>query len=1335
VTYRAQAEQARPRRHWNLRLVAQGREAIVDLHALEDDPLPERPLEGHYQGTIELENDRHPIRLLIIPINDRRAYFVLRDDHGNALSRIAGAATITKGIINRSGEIYSGDFESVTLQESQPGQLAMRLTPSLILARIENGLVRASLSLTASNGGTEVVRTGLLRARWIRALTVEESAPPTVNAAALSAPSVDDINAFAVAVKEHIDISFSDDWALSPDQHFNGQNVGSIALCGSERGRSFGGDRDTCQQAEQATGCNCERTCIGMNCNWYCGFPSPSRDQCLQYLMCYQGHQNDELNSSEFLETPGSDSGDPKCDARGGARLQQTFPGLTVRDVRAGGPNLAVLLNGCLDELSIIDLPEFDRPGRSALTVLMPERICFGPARFHTVLEDAMRNLVAAGRRNAETGDEAGAKMTQHLLASWVRLHTMLADETQRAHGISRLLSTPVLSFPPFDDVAQALTRSWELFLMPRVQTALKGIPSRFLIEPDYRNSFGVRDHNERDPQKLPLAQQVIEGLSRQIAFFEQSVYRQRFLPENTIETSKATSFLSKSSFIEALAIELAEQTGRGNWRAGFDAALDEARTARQRLSAQINWLRSGSNPLGIADTDLVLLRDRNETGGIARYFSNVKRFADRLATKRNEVHDLERQIDAAWQNELQTEYRSFEFDQVSRDISARYLDGLTNLCGDGDYTELIAAESQTDIEQAISACFVDNDRRECELNTDEFLAELSADDLAYQVCVMAKLKRNYGDDLETRNQQLNELVNAWNDQVPENVVDWVRARVDRLRSAILNERGASARAELPDQQRARAACGALLPSARQTLNMPHTGVNALANCYRGALGEQAISVLLAAEQIETARAQVAALSEDYNLSMSSCLEQRATEDQRAAMQSEHDDTMGLLSALKLGSDLAAMVVKNNVDVQNVLTFGGKGAAATLADGSSLLLGARMAQVERSHQSSMQRLQAESSLRLCYINAQRSLTGLRTATHRIEEAYLRLEQTQTRLRNMGSQAVRTVKRARAELRRAVRRPTAHLAQRAKAEIVEQYEQGMMSARKLAYLAVRSLESARQSTLASLRRAALGARNTEDLRTLVNGLNEAVLSESVQSRAIGDSRIVAVISLKDHLLIMQDASDLNPKYQNLSTDEAFGAFLTRAQHAIYNDDGALAGYHIPFSLIPYQAVNLFRPDSMASDPLFNAQTCAERLWSFAISFTGPRSMLEGSNSLPMVNVRKSNTFISQNCSTEGDAFVSESLRTWGSLNPESDGNKNAYTEIPYQVLQNQSVDALNGDAVAGNRTFAGTGLFGDYGLYFPAAALATDANSSGLHLERIQDILLRFEYNSAAAPQR
>ena len=68
-----------------------------------------------------------------------------------------------------------------------------------------------------------------------------------------------------------------------------------------------------------------------------------------------------------------------------------------------------------------------------------------------------------------------------------------------------------------------------------------------------------------------------------------------------------------------------------------------------------------------------------------------------------------------------------------------------------------------------------------------------------------------------------------------------------------------------------------------------------------------------------------------------------------------------------------------------------------------------------------------------------------------------------------------------------------------------------------------------------------------------------------------------------------------------------------------------------------------------------------------------------------------------------------------------------------MLRNESVQALNGDRVTVDRTFAGTGLFGDYALFFPAQTLSSGSNAGGLHLHRIEDILRRIEYISAAAP--
>ena len=48
--------------------------------------------------------------------------------------------------------------------------------------------------------------------------------------------------------------------------------------------------------------------------------------------------------------------------------------------------------------------------------------------------------------------------------------------------------------------------------------------------------------------------------------------------------------------------------------------------------------------------------------------------------------------------------------------------------------------------------------------------------------------------------------------------------------------------------------------------------------------------------------------------------------------------------------------------------------------------------------------------------------------------------------------------------------------------------------------------------------------------------------------------------------------------------------------------------------------------------------------------------------------------------------------------------------------------------------AGRGLYGDYKLLIPAGEIATEPGQGGLDLDQINDILLRFDYVSVAAPQ-
>lgn len=77
-----------------------------------------------------------------------------------------------------------------------------------------------------------------------------------------------------------------------------------------------------------------------------------------------------------------------------------------------------------------------------------------------------------------------------------------------------------------------------------------------------------------------------------------------------------------------------------------------------------------------------------------------------------------------------------------------------------------------------------------------------------------------------------------------------------------------------------------------------------------------------------------------------------------------------------------------------------------------------------------------------------------------------------------------------------------------------------------------------------------------------------------------------------------------------------------------------------------------------------------------------------------------------------------------------GDTSPFVATTTQTVQNASPEELNRLSSNADRSFAGMGLFGDYALFFGAASLATVDNFNGLHLERIEDIILRIEFVSA-----
>ena len=202
---------------------------------------------------------------------------------------------------------------------------------------------------------------------------------------------------------------------------------------------------------------------------------------------------------------------------------------------------------------------------------------------------------------------------------------------------------------------------------------------------------------------------------------------------------------------------------------------------------------------------------------------------------------------------------------------------------------------------------------------------------------------------------------------------------------------------------------------------------------------------------------------------------------------------------------------------------------------------------------------------------------------------------------------------------------------------------------------------------------------------------------------------------------------------------------------YDRDGNVVGRRLPFTLAPLGRVWV----QQAVIPLLQGASCAERLWSItaAIQTVHGRDPFIGAQKQSVtLEVRKANSFYSQWCNADNtvgagyDDFQQALYRP--SLNPFTEATAGsgtiddtasralirAFVNVDARGFANQEYAA---DASA---ELAGRGLFGQYELFIPEAALGTLAASErgerdGLDLSVVEDIELRRTRVGRAAAAR
>lgn len=523
------------------------------------------------------------------------------------------------------------------------------------------------------------------------------------------------------------------------------------------------------------------------------------------------------------------------------------------------------------------------------------------------------------------------------------------------------------------------------------------------------------------------------------------------------------------------------------------------------------------------------------------------------------------------------------------------------------------------------------------------------------------------------------------------------------------------------------------------------------AECYTGSIGELALAVIAAAHEVEIARSEAQELVDSYDIAMQTCIITRSYHDQMEEKLAAHHRKMTTFAALKLSFQIAAHIagaVKDIASLSSPLSTGwASGAAIAEATALSAVDGMdfAMEQAERANEEEMAELEHALEDATCTNDAQMYLVGMRTAKLRVQQALLdqartwqELEDAKWSLRALLWEGHCAVENERN--RRIDPLTTDYWLD----ENVERYRDALRQARRAAYLAAMAVEYEFQISTPERGRI-LAARTPAELQTSIDNLRAVAMTGTIGGAAPGN--LFTVVSLSQHLLQLADRSAMPAGWQDLPPAERLRVWLTSRTHAVYDAAGNYLGQEVPFSLQPLGRIGIGNPGGI---PILAGTDCAERLWSVNASVLGDDPYIGGSTFTRIV-LRKRNTFFSQWCSGghEADDQVASTrpsrnlfLDPYGweeSLTPAtpqpdrtSIDETNAYSNARISAYFNVSRAALederyfNGDS----QELAGRGLYGDYALFFPADTLS-DGRSDGLMLNRIDDVLLRFDYVSVA----
>ncbi len=546
-----------------------------------------------------------------------------------------------------------------------------------------------------------------------------------------------------------------------------------------------------------------------------------------------------------------------------------------------------------------------------------------------------------------------------------------------------------------------------------------------------------------------------------------------------------------------------------------------------------------------------------------------------------------------------------------------------------------------------------------------------------------------------------------------------------------------------------------------------------LPDCYQGSLGEMALSARAANKEIGVATGAL----QDFTSTYEAALWQCTIDDQALQMTQGVTDKLG-----QLGERLESytVITERLFDVSSFLV-GATGSALAASkgdfylgtefagsivdnvqgrvlDGQNSLLGIN--DVKDLHAGFMNDVASQLADAKCFHDAEMHLIGAETQALRVDKAKLDLAAATLKIRNGQSEVTRLIVEGRHRIAGDAERMGSVEDERRTSLVhdvwedlydatsanhrgkVETYRGKMRLGQRMAYLALRALEYELQLPLADaqrLRELVLAARTPAELDQSLVEL-ELVFATGNIAGQWPENRHVE-LSLRDHLLQLADRSEQPAGQHRLTTIQRFRKLLTSPRYAVYHEDGTYRGQLIPFAVAPLGAFGI---GDVSGIPLLTGSECAESNWAVNLSLQGD-DLVDDNSAYIQVELLQKNTFYSQWCDTppEGKPVQQASARpalnllkdpVWGTdvTNPGSGGSEYAIALVD-AYFNVEWADFTREDYKEGNsEELACRSLYGEYALFFSAEKLSIEGDS-GLRLQYIDDIWLRFDYVSAAKP--